>query len=147
MRVFSALVFCAVLALPAVSAAAEEAVCPVSDKEFLGQITTAHDWFDVHAAYKRNLPACRDVGLYADGYSNMVVGVLAGNWGDLPTLQQLAAKDEAFRIFVLRHIDISAGEEGLSQAMRHAQAACPADSARLCKDIAARCKAALGRNR
>lgn len=141
------LVFCATLALSAVSAVAAESGCPVSDKEFLRQITSAHDWFDVHAAYKHNLPACSDEGLYADGYTNMVVGVLAVNWGDLPTLQSLVAQDDAFRAFVLRHIGISAGEDDLRRVARRAQADCPVDSPRLCKEIAARCKAALGGKR
>lgn len=144
LRPLSALASCAVLALAASSAVAAEADCPVSDKEFLHQITSAHDWFDVHATYKHNLPACRDEGLYADGYTNMVVGVLAGNWGDLSTLQELAAKDEAFRAFVLRHIGTSAGEDDLRRVARRARADCPVNSARLCKEIAARCKAALG---
>ncbi len=147
MRSLSAFVSCAVLALATSSTVAVEEGCPVSDKEFLHQITSAHDWFDVHAAYKHNLPACRDEGLYADGYTNMVVGVLAGNWGDLPTLQTLAAKDAAFRAFVLRHIGISAGEDDLRRVARRAQADCPVNSPRLCKEIAARCKAALGDKR
>ena len=147
MKSLSALFSCAILALAAASVVAAAENCPVTDKEFLQQITSAHDWFDVHAAYKHNLPACRDEGLYADGYTNMVVGVLAGNWADLRTLQELTSKDEAFREFVLRHIGISAGEDDLRQVARRARSDCAGDSARLCKEIAARCKAALGGKR
>lgn len=117
--------------------------CPVSDKEFLQQITSSSDWLDVHAVFKRNFPACQDEGLYADGYTNMVVGVLAAHWDDLHLLDELMAKDEAFRLFVLRHIEISAGEEDLRRVLHSAQADCPQSSAQLCKEIAARTRHAL----
>ncbi len=126
------------------SAAAANAACPVSDKEFLHQITSSSDWLDVHAVFKRNLPACPDDGLYADGYTNMVVGMLAANWGEVDRLDELVAQDAAFRQFVLRHIGISAGEADLRRVLRSAQADCPKKSARLCKELAARSKRALG---
>lgn len=99
---------------------------------------------DVHAVFKRNFPACPDDGLYADGYTNMVVGMFATNWRDLNTLSDLAAKDSGFRSFVLRHVDISAGEDDLRRVLRSTQADCPKQSVRLCKEIAHRCKQALG---
>jgi hypothetical protein len=139
---FAASIFCC--SLPA---SAEEAGCPVNDKEFLHQITSSGDWMDVHAVFKRNFPACADEGLYSDGYTNLVVGILAANWDDLHTLDDLAAKNDAFKQFVLRHIGISAGEDDLKRVLRSAQAACPQQSANLCKEIAKRCKAALGGNK
>lgn len=99
---------------------------------------------DVHAVFKRNLPACEDEGLYADGYTNLVVGILAANWDDLHTLDELATKNDAFKQFVLHHIGISAGEDDLNRVLRSAQTACPKQSSVLCKEIAKRCKAALG---
>ncbi|TAJ76653.1 MAG: hypothetical protein EPO42_12045 [Gallionellaceae bacterium] len=107
------------------------------------QITSSSDWTDVHAVFKRNFPACQDDGLYSDGYTNLVVGVLAMQWGDLHTLDELTARDDAFKKFVLRHIAISAGEDNLLRVLRSAQADCPKNSARLCKEIAARSKRAL----
>ncbi len=117
--------------------------CPVSDKEFLHQITSSSDWADVHAVFKRNLPACQDDGLYADGYTNLVVGVLATRWPEIDTLDELMVRDEAFKQFIFRHIGISAGEDDLRRVLRSAQASCPIKSARLCKEIATRCKRAL----
>jgi len=134
------------LILAAQSASALDA-CPVDDKEFLHQITSSADWVDVHAVFKRNFPACQDEGLYADGYSNLVVGVMANNWGDLHVLDELAAKDDAFKAFVLRHVAASAGDEDLRRVLRSAQRVCPASSLGLCKEIARRCKLALGGKR
>lgn len=145
MRLFLARVlFCVACVCSAPAMAAEEPGCPVSDKEFLHQITSSGDWVDVHAVFKRNFPACPDDGLYADGYTNLVVGILASNWDDLHTLDALAGKNEEFRQFVLRHIGISAGEEDLKRVLRSTQTACPQQSAKLCKEIAKRCQTALG---
>ncbi|MFA5825711.1 MAG: hypothetical protein WC825_07030 [Gallionellaceae bacterium] len=134
---FSAFLFFAVQAANALEG------CPVSDKEFLHQITSSGDWADVHAVFKRNLPACQDDGLYADGYTNLVVGVLATRWPEIDALEELMARDKAFKQFVFRHIGISAGEDDLRRVLRSAQASCPIKSARLCKEIATRCKRAL----
>lgn len=117
--------------------------CPVSDKEFLHQITSSSDWADVHAVFKRNLPACQDDGLYADGYTNLVVGVLATRWPEIEALDELMGRDEGFKQFIFRHIGISAGEDDLRRVLHSAQTSCPVRSARLCKEIATRCKRAL----
>lgn len=142
MKPFLAFAFSAFLFFVVQSANAQEG-CPVSDKEFLHQITSSSDWTDVHAVFKRNLPACQDDGLYADGYTNLVVGVLATRWSDIDALGELMARDEGFKQFIFRHIGISAGEDDLRRVLRSAQASCPIKSARLCKDIATRCKRAL----
>lgn len=146
MRPFRLLISVLSLLLSAQLACAQDG-CPVNDKEFLHQITSSSDWVDVHAVFKRNFPACQDEGLYADGYTNMVVGVLATNWPDLHTLDDMAVKNEEFRAFVLRHIGASAGEEGLRRVLRSAQEECPKQSARLCKEIAQRCQRSLGGHR
>lgn len=142
MKPFLAFAFSAFLFFAVQTASALEG-CPVSDKEFLHQITSSSDWTDVHAVFKRNLPACQDDGLYADGYTNLVVGVLAARWPEIDTLDELMGRDEAFKQFVFRHIGISAGEDDLRRVLRSAQASCPIKSARLCKEIATRCKRAL----
>lgn len=124
------------------SAGALEA-CTVTDKEFLHQVTSSSDWLEVHAVFKHNFPACPDNELYADGYTNMVVGVLAERWSETAMLGDLMVKDEGFKQFVLRHIDTSAGEENLRRVLHSAQANCPKNSAQLCKEIALRSKRAL----
>lgn len=129
------------------SAAMAEGSCPVSDKEYLHQITSAADWVDVHAVFKRNFPGCQDDGLYADGYSNMVVGVLSANWRDIELLADMSAKDEGFRKFVLRHVDSSASEKDLRKVLGDSEAACPATARQLCAEIAQRCKQALAGKR
>lgn len=142
MKPFLAFAFSAFLFFAVPAANALEG-CPVSDKEFLHQITSSSDWADVHAVFKRNFPACQDDGLYADGYTNLVVGVMASRWPEVDTLDELMVRDEAFKQFVFRHIGISAGEDDLRRVLRSAQTSCPIKSARLCKEIATRCKRAL----
>jgi hypothetical protein len=142
MKPFLAFAFSALLFFVVQVANALEG-CPVSDKEFLHQITSSSDWTDVHAVFKRNLPACQDDGLYADGYTNLVVGVLATRWSDIDALGELMARDEGFKQFIFRHIGISAGEDDLRRVFRSAQTSCPIKSARLCKEIATRCKRAI----
>lgn len=141
-RTLAVAIFSAGLLLAAQTANAATG-CPVSDKEFLHQITTSKDWADVYAVFKHNLPACQDEGLYADGYTNLVVEVLATRWQEIDTLDDLMLRDEAFGQFVLRHIGMSAGEEHLHKVLLSAQASCTKKSVRLCKKIAARCKLAL----
>ncbi len=142
MKMFLALVASVCFLFVAESASALEG-CPVGDKEFLHQITSSSDWLDVHAVFKRNLPACQDDGLYADGYTNLVVGVLATHWSEIGSLEALTARDDAFKKFVFKHIGLSAGEEDLRRVLRSAQTNCPKTSARLCKEIVTRCKRAL----
>ena len=126
------------------SAGAIEATnCPVSDKTFLHQITSCAGWTDVHAVFKHNFPACQDDGLYADGYTNLVVGTLAMQWDEIDRLNELTTQDDAFKQFVMRHIGISAGEADLKKVLQHAQTGCTKKSARLCKEIALHCKDAL----
>lgn len=93
--------------------------------------------------FKRNLPVCQDDGLYADGYTNLVVGVLATRWPEIDALDELMGRDEEFKQFIFRHIGISAGEDDLRRVLHSAQTSCPIKSTRLCKEIAARCKQAL----
>jgi len=123
--------------------AAEASTCVVSDKEFLHQITSSSDWLDVHAVFKRNFPSCKDEGLYADGYTNLVVGVMATNWADLALLDDLTKKNAGFERFILRHIGASAGENDLSRVLHSAKVECPTQSVHLCQQIAKRCKEAL----
>jgi len=143
MKLFQIL-FYAVFFIQASAQAAEASTCVVSDKEFLHQITSSSDWLDVHAVFKRNFPSCKDDGLYADGYTNLVVGVMATNWGDLALLDDLMRKNAAFKRFILRHIGASAGENDLSRVLHNAEVGCLKQSVHLCQEIAKRCKSALG---
>jgi hypothetical protein len=134
----------ACLILTAQTASAGEApACPVSDKEFLRQITANNDWQSVHAVYRRNLPACSDEGLYADGYTSMVVDTLARRWSDLGVLSHLLADDAGFAKFFYAHIGAAAAEDDLKRALAQSQHACPKESEELCGEIGRRLRAAL----
>lgn len=134
------------LAMPG-AVAADATPCPVSDKAFLRQITADNDWPAVHAVFTHNLPACRDDGLYADGYTSMVVATLAAHWSDLRVAEQLFAEDKGFRGFVFAHIGAAAAEADLQRVLTQAQAGCPARSAALCGELQRRVRAALAAQR
>jgi len=118
--------------------------CPITDEQFASQVSTMKDWSVIYSVFKRNLPACPDDGFYAEGYTEAVVVALAQRWFDLRELENLVARDANFRQFVYRHIDASAGETDLRSVLNNAQTKCPKTSVRLCRDIAARAKAAIG---
>lgn len=143
MKLNSILVIAGLVIWSGQSAAVQEG-CTVSDKEFLHQITSSGDWGEVHAVFTHNLPACPDEGLYADGYSNLVVGTMATRWEELDVLNDLVSQDDRFRQFIFRHISISAGEEDLKRVALNAKTRCSKQSAQLCREILVRCKRALG---
>jgi hypothetical protein len=58
-------------------------------------------------------------------------------------LQALAAREPAFRAFVLRHIDATADPDELNQALHNATTQCPAGAASLCEDIVARAQSVI----
>src|SRR5258706_7195090 len=118
--------------------------CPVTDEQFLKQLGTMKDWPTIYSVFKRNLPGCPDDGFYAEGYTEAVVVALAKRWADLGGLQKLTTEDAKFRRFVFRHINASADEKDLRQILENARTRCLAESARLCRDIAAQARAAIG---
>ena len=101
------------------------------------------DWPAIYAVFKRNLPACADDGVYAEGYTGAVVDVLARRWSDLPQLQRLVSRDAAFRTFVYLHIDGTAQTKDLQLVLHNAETKCFVTLRRLCSDIGARSQRAL----
>ena len=47
-------------------------VCDTTDKQFFQQLNSMKDWPAIYAVFKRNLPACADGGVYAEGYTGAV---------------------------------------------------------------------------
>ena len=118
--------------------------CSLTDEQFLQQLTTMKSWPEIHAVYKRNLPACADDGVYGEGYTEVVVVALARRWSELGELQRFANRDPAFRRFVYHHIDASADEGDLRKVANNARTMCPPNARPLCDEIATRADAAIG---
>lgn len=127
----------------AATAAERVGGCPLTDQEFVSQLSTMNDWKTIYAVFKRNLPACPDDGMFAEGYSDVVVRAFAKRWSQVRELQALTTRDPAFRAFVLRHIDATVDPKELDQTLRNAKARCPVGANRLCKEIAANAAAAI----
>ena len=117
--------------------------CPLTDQEFVSQLSAMNDWKTIYAVFKRNLPACPDDGMFAEGYSDVVVRAFAKRWSQVRELQALTTRDPVFRTFVLRHIDATADPKELNQTLRNAKARCPAGANLLCKEIVANATAAI----
>jgi hypothetical protein len=86
-----------------------------------------YDWFTRYSA-------C-DEGTIAEGYSDVVVKMLAHEWDQLPHLRTLVADDSRFRGFVLRHLDATVDRSDLTVVVTNASRRCPRRDLRLCTDI------------
>jgi hypothetical protein len=118
--------------------------CPITDEQFLKQLSTMKDWATIYTVFKHNLPRCPDDGFYAEGYTDVIVVALAKRWDDLGELDKLVSGDSKFRRFVFRHIDASADDKDLRQVLRNARTKCPPEFKRLCGQVAAGARSAIG---
>lgn len=117
--------------------------CRISDEEFVSQLYTMKDWDTIYSVYRTNLPCIPDDGMYAEGYSDVIVRAFATQWEDIKTLHTLASRDPEFRVFVLRHINATTDPIELKQALSNAESNCPAGINSLCKEVAKQAAAAL----
>jgi hypothetical protein len=143
MRAHHSTLYATALAALFTSTIAMSSTCPVTDEQFLKQLSTMKEWTTIYSVFKRNLPGCPDDGFYAEGYTEAVVVALAKRLADLGELDKLVTQDVKFRRFVYRHIDASADENDLRRVLRNTRTKCPTESARLCGQIAARARAAI----
>ncbi len=131
--------FAAVLALCAFIgpslAASNTRHCTLTDQQFATAINTLREWSKIHAFHRAHFPPCPDDGMFAEGYSELVVRTLATNWDNLPALRTAANQDPKFKAFVLRHIDATANEADLRIIQTNARSKCPSGSGSLCNEI------------
>jgi len=124
-------------------AAEEFGECKLTDAEFFQQLDTMTSWPATYSVYKKNLPACPDDGMFADGYSDVVVVAVAKQWATLKEFQRLGTKDPGFRSWALGHIDATTSDEDLQEIVKNASAKCPKKSMALCEELARRAKEAI----
>lgn len=117
--------------------------CPASDEEFVSRLSTMKDWETIYSVYRANLPCFPDDGMYAEGYSDVIVRAFATQWKDIKTLYTLASGDSEFRVFVLRHINATTDPIELEQALSNAQSKCPTGIDTLCEEVVKQTSAAL----
>jgi hypothetical protein len=117
------------------SAGSTAKTCALTDEQFATAINTLREWPKIHAFYRAHFPPCPDDGMFAEGYSELVVRTLATNWSRLPELRAASRKDPRFKAFVLRHIDSTTNEADLQVIQASATSQCPKGSGSLCAEI------------
>ena len=117
------------------SAGSNAPPCTLTDQQFATAINTLREWPKIHAFYRAHFPPCPDDGMFAEGYSELVVRTLATNWRNLPELKVTTSRDPQFKKFVLRHIDATSNEVDLRVIQANATSHCPKASGSLCAEI------------
>ena len=125
------------------AAASDAKTCALSDQQFATAINTLREWSRIHAFYKTHFPPCPDDGMFAEGYSELIVRTLATNWGNLSELGAAARQDKRFKSFVLRHIDATTNEADLRAILASATSSCARGNAALCSQIRRATSAAI----
>ena len=135
------------LIVPTVGCAAEskmvEPPCRLTDVQFMQALNGLHDWKRLHSFVRMYMPACPDDGMFAEGYSEVVVRTLADNWKDLPSLASIAWRDKDILKFVLRHINATAAEADLKTVQNNARIRCLKEHLALCAKLGQEAKLAL----
>jgi hypothetical protein len=123
-------------------AQAQQKPCRTSDLlKAENEAVTLRSWDALHKSY-RLYARCDDVDA-EEGYSESVARILVDHWETLPRLSQLAAKDARFRRFVIGHVDATDDMADVHKIQANATLHCPADLARLCKDLQIQADAAI----
>ena len=117
------------------SLSAEQAKACGSDESAKARRDAAHlkDWNSVLTSFRR-FGTC-DSGRVAEEYSYAISRLLAHDWDRVGALLELAGNDEAFKQFVLRHINENFPEEEAQSIIRNAREHCPENGKWLCRAI------------
>jgi hypothetical protein len=98
-------------------------------------------WQNIYDSY-RKYQQCDD-GAIAEGYSDLITGLMANNWDTLKDLKMFTETDKEFLKFVLRHIDASVDPEDVKKVSDNASQHCAADFSELCSLIKERAEEIL----
>ena len=98
------------------------------------EIDNLKDW-DQMCGWYRRFSRCDD-GAIGEGYSDAVGQLLANRWEDFGKLAKLAATDNEFQSFVLKHIDETIPADTLGKIRRNASTDCPSSRTKLCRLVA-----------
>jgi hypothetical protein len=110
--------------------------CPkYLEKEAVDVVSTdIMNWATLHDAYLRFLPC--DDGAIAEGFTDIVVRILAYRWASLGELRTIAKNDPGFLCFVYRHITSSADPHDLQQIQNNLKKhGCSKASRKVCREI------------
>lgn len=124
-----------VMLLAAKDSHADKAKTCSADESVRARRDAAHvkDWNNVLASF-RQFGMC-DSGTVAEEYSYAISRLLAHDWEHVGVLLHLAGNNEAFKQFVVRHINENFPEEEAQSIVRNARERCPEDGKWLCRAI------------
>jgi hypothetical protein len=103
--------------------------------------STLKSWQNIYDSY-RKYQQCDD-GAIAEGYSDLITGLMANNWDTLKDLKMFTETDKEFLKFVLRHIDASVDPDDVKKVSINASQHCAADFSELCSLIKERAEEIL----
>ena len=107
--------------------------CAASETKARHEASHLGDWEGVYRSFKR-FESC-DHGRLAEEYSYAISRLLAHHWEQVDVLLGLAAADQEFKRFVLRHIDENIPEEEAQVIIRNSRERCPSEGKWLCQAI------------
>ncbi len=124
----------AVVVMLAASVSGEAKECTRAQaREAEAAASSLTTWGEILSSFRR-FGHCDD-GAVAEGYSVSVVGMLANRWGQVSELEKVFQTEPSFRGFVLRHIDVTAGQDEFNRLVANAAVRCPQRSAATCEAI------------
>lgn len=127
------------LAVPG-SANAEDCAWPMDNQAMQAIAKRPADW-NALRDFHNEFHAC-DSDVIALSISESVIGLLSHDGGDLELLNDVVLADDAFRAFILRHVDEMALPSELRRVIANLRQ-CPGSARRLCLDIRERAETAL----
>ena len=99
------------------------------------------DWSSLYDHFQR-YPHC-DEGAIAEGYSDSTAHLLATSWIGEAGPWRFLRTDAAFQRFLIKHIDPTADEPDLRQALANTVERCPNHSRRFCRVLRRKASTAL----
>jgi hypothetical protein len=139
-------VFSCLLGLGADASAASSTACSQDAADRADSIFRKQNvsWPQLSQHYREGI--CDD-GYFAEGYSDLVVRLLANQWREFGALMAIAAKRPEFYGWVLRHIDETAAQDDLRRVLSNASSCIGHRRARpFCIAIAQAAEQALARS-
>lgn len=113
--------------------AAAQTCSPAQGEAADAMLDKLDDWAAVGHFFKA-YRQCDD-GYIAEGSSDAIARLLAGQWETLPKLHALIRQEPALRAFVLSHVNSTLDTDELERIKRNASESCPSDGASLCADL------------
>jgi hypothetical protein len=107
--------------------------CTTGSRRIINELKSVQTWDSFHSSFER-FRSC-DRARIAEEFSYTIGRLLARHWGDVNELIRLSGEDEAFKSFILRHIDENIPDEEGQLIERNCREHPPAGGDWLCKAV------------